>query len=211
MNSLITKLTSNLDHNTEAMDYLYRRGITDETIELFQIGFESNPSSKLCGRIVFPFFDIYGKIVGWSGRALSPALEPKYWNSPEIDKNALFGLYQSIDLLHANYPMGCVVVEGQLDAISLRQVGIPAIALFGKSMNDNQLFLLRRWTNKIVLFVDSDVDRKDTYALAHSIMYNDYFEHCHILHAEKYGGKDANELLINRGDEVLYSIFENLV
>jgi DNA primase len=96
-----------------ALDYLHQRGLTDETIKKFQIGYApygpvtaqglekkgfsleeraaAGDPTKFQDRIVFPVTDITGKIVGFTGRLLelpddpraASSRGPKYWNTPE--------------------------------------------------------------------------------------------------------------------------------
>ncbi len=104
-----------LQNNKEALEYLKARGLTDETIALFRLGYAPNEWRYLSGtasigdtlfleraglakktekgyydrfrgRIMFPLSDSSGRIVGFSGRMFPDTPEgPKYLNSPETE------------------------------------------------------------------------------------------------------------------------------
>jgi DNA primase len=97
----------------QAREYLHGRGLTDDSIKAFSIGYAPSQSvteallrragytaqeqhlagepKKFADRIVFPIGDITGRIVAFTGRLLvhpddppdSANRGPKYWNSPE--------------------------------------------------------------------------------------------------------------------------------
>lgn len=99
----------------EAKEYLTKRKITDEIIEMFEIGYapsnnillkafekmdfnkvsmyesgliiESNVGyDRFSNRIMFPLHDVNGRVVGFSGRIYQKSQnESKYMNSPESD------------------------------------------------------------------------------------------------------------------------------
>lgn len=99
----------------DAKEYLIKRKITDEIIDMFEIGYapsnnillkafekmnfnkvsmyesgliiESNVGyDRFSNRIMFPLHDVNGRVVGFSGRIYQPSQnESKYMNSPESD------------------------------------------------------------------------------------------------------------------------------
>lgn len=136
----------------EVVKYLVEeRGLTDEIIRRFRIGFASGYladhlinkckiSKKLCmeagvlrradggslreyfqGRIVLPFIR-HGRIVSLTGRALVDE-EKKYLNLP----GPLPGIYNEPALRHKEV----IVAEGIFDCLSAVQVGFNAVSLHG--------------------------------------------------------------------------------
>lgn len=112
-------------------------------------------------RLMFPLTDHRGNICGFAGRLLDPeAKEAKYVNTPETL------IYHKSDLL---YPLNLtkeeikkenqtLVVEGELDAISSYQVGVKnVVAIKGSALTENQVKLLKRFTENLVLALDTDV------------------------------------------------------
>jgi len=112
---------------------------------------------KFRGRIIFPFFESDGKIVGFTGRTVIDQ-EPKYLNSPETPvfnkSNYLYGLDKARTAIKKQ---GAVFVEGQVDVISAHQAGIKnVIATTGTALTTGQLNLLARYTKDVTLCFDSD-------------------------------------------------------
>ncbi len=111
-------------------------------------------------RVVFPFFDLNGNVVGFTGRLIEQREgSPKYSNTgdtPLFTKGKhIYGLYQakqSISRLGFAY-----LVEGQMDALSLHLVGVPnAFAGSGTAFTDEQIRTVARFTSDIVLAYDAD-------------------------------------------------------
>ncbi len=107
-------------------------------------------------RLMFPVIDVRGSVIGFSGRILGDG-EPKYLNSPDTvvfkkSKN-LFGLN-----LAKKSKLGMIVlVEGNIDVVSLHQAGIDcAVASLGTSLTPDQARLISRYTDNAVICYDSD-------------------------------------------------------
>jgi DNA primase len=111
------------------------------------------------GRIVFPIYDHRSKVIGFGGRILGEGV-PKYLNSPQtplFDKSSvLYGLDQA----KAGIRTGgeAVIVEGYMDVLMAHQHGINnVVAQMGTALTEAQLRLLKRFTQRFVLALDSDV------------------------------------------------------
>ncbi len=112
-------------------------------------------------RIMFPIFDIFGHIIGYSARVAPGGDESqaKYINTPETPlyhkSRALYGLF------HAKQAMKqagvTVVVEGNMDVIAMHQAGIAhTVAVSGTALTDEQLNLMKRYGKEVRLFFDMD-------------------------------------------------------
>lgn len=109
-------------------------------------------------RVIFPTFDKYGHVVGFSGR-LHEGEGPKYINTSESDvykkREILYGFNfarKSIALKKE-----CVLVEGNPDVIKLHSIGITnAVATGGTSLTKEHIEMLRSITRKVVYIPDSD-------------------------------------------------------
>lgn len=112
-------------------------------------------------RLMFPFFDVQGNIIGFSGRIITPKDGVgKYVNTGETPlftkgKN-IFGLYQARKSIIKH---GFVyLVEGQFDVISLHRSGVEnVIGGSGTALTNEQINLILRFTDSIVMVYDSDV------------------------------------------------------
>ena len=111
-------------------------------------------------RLMFPFFDRSGRIIGFTGRILtSDKDKPKYINTKETEafsKNKfLYGLYQSKrDIMRENE---CFLVEGQTDTISMFLAGIKnSVAGSGTALSDTQVKMISSLTTCLTLVYDDD-------------------------------------------------------
>ena len=183
-----------------AMSYLRQRGLREDIIRKFQMGYSPEKAAlwdvakkkgfqekyllndsqnapyigtgvcgksengrlydRFRGRVMFPFLSISGKVVGFSGRLMVKNDKVgKYVNSPTSliyeKHNELFGLYQAKQAISKNN--SCYLVEGQMDVIQLVQSGIEnVVASGGTSLTINQIRLIHRFTENIVLLYDGD-------------------------------------------------------
>lgn len=142
--------------------YMYKRGLTDEVIELFDIGYDD--TSKC---ITFPIRDIKGNCLFVARRSVNT----KFFNYPEGVKKPLYGLYEyfqyrsSLAEKFRLHPKGwsfldCVstiiVCESMLDALSFWTIDKPAVALNGLG-NELQFKQLRELPcRQIILATDMD-------------------------------------------------------
>lgn len=111
-------------------------------------------------RLIFPIYNDYDDVVGFSGRSLDPdAKTAKYLNSPEtivFDKGKLlFGLNK------AKRPIGqakqAILCEGQIDLIAASEEGIENIvAPLGTAFTPEHARMLRRYTEVVVICYDGD-------------------------------------------------------
>lgn len=124
------------------------------------------------GRVIFPLFDISGRVAGFSGRVLPGAKddpyfaeasrgeEAKYINSPETTiyhkSRMLFGLTVARNEIKKKKRV--VIVEGELDMISSFAAGISeTVAIKGSALTDEMMAILSRLTPNFILALDSDV------------------------------------------------------
>ncbi|MCD5398049.1 DNA primase [candidate division NPL-UPA2 bacterium] len=109
-------------------------------------------------RIIFPIFNVTGKIVGFGGRVLDDS-SPKYMNSPETSlyhkSDNLYGL--NLTKEHILREGKVIVVEGYLDAITPYQKGMRnVVASLGTALSRGHLRRLRRYAREVIIVYDSD-------------------------------------------------------
>ena len=169
-----------LNQNVLAMNYLVTRGVTAESISKFRIGLvppNEQPEWKR-NRLVFGITDINYKpekanTIAMGYRCLMGAIEApdkmeyfpncnkdaKYMNDAESKifkkSRVLYGLNYAIKPIRR---MGfAIVVEGYLDVVIMHQSGFEnTVAPMGTSFTDEQMDLLKRYTNQLMFFMDSD-------------------------------------------------------
>jgi DNA primase len=110
-------------------------------------------------RLLFPIFNLQGRICGFGGRTLDPEATPKYLNSPETAVFSKGGLLYALEKAREEiHRAGCVIiVEGYFDVIAAHQAGIKnVVATLGTALTDSHLGLVKRFTQKIKLIFDPD-------------------------------------------------------
>ena len=115
---------------------------------------------RFWGRVMFPVHTVSGKVVAFGGRLLNTNPKAgKYINSPESEiyhkSNHLYGIYFAKQAIIQKDC--CIMVEGYLDVISLHQSGIKnVVAASGTSLTIEQIRLVHRFTNNMLLLYDGD-------------------------------------------------------
>lgn len=111
-------------------------------------------------RVMFPFYDVSGKVVAFSGRIVTPNDNAgKYVNTGETPifrkGQHIFGLYQA---KRAIAKEGFTyLVEGQFDVITLHKYGVEnVIGGSGTAFTDDQVRLIMRFTQSVVMIYDAD-------------------------------------------------------
>ncbi|QIT36104.1 DNA primase [Wolbachia endosymbiont of Brugia pahangi] len=139
-------------------EYLNSLGIEDKI--LIDVGLiNKNSRDYFCNRLIFPIYNIAGKVIGFGGRALSFKQQPKYLNSPESQlfkkRENLYGLNFALSEIHKKQHV--FVVEGYMDVIALHQTGISNIvAPLGTAISAEQIKSLWKFAKEISICMDGD-------------------------------------------------------
>ena len=127
---------------------------------LFATNAQNEIFCKFAGRVIFPIFDITGRIAGFGGRVTEKQKSsgrPKYINSAEsliYDKGSmLYGMNFALKTKR-DYMIIC---EGYMDVISLHEAGFDcAVAPLGTAFTDDQAEIIRSTGKRIILMQDTD-------------------------------------------------------
>ena len=179
---------NNLNSNIgkTAKKYLLNRKIDDETIKEFEIGLSLEKKDDLTklltskdynlvtlnriglssddhdiynDRIMFPLYDIMGRIVGFSGRIYKENGQNKYLNTKETEifKKGELLYHYHIAKEECRMKKSVIVMEGFMDVIRASTIGIKnTIALMGTALTKEQINLIKRLSNNIILCLDGD-------------------------------------------------------
>lgn len=184
------QFSANLSENTQALAYLKERkldaaidafkigyagtgndlkqkahqaGYSDEVLLLAGLLKKNNQGhlyDAFSRRIMFPFFDRSGRVIGFTGRLINAEKDkPKYLNSPETEvfkkSRFLYGLYQSKkEIMKAGE---CLLVEGQTDLISWHLAGIKnVVAGSGTALSEDQVKMILSLTTCLTIVYDGD-------------------------------------------------------
>lgn len=125
------------------------RWFTEETVTAFDLGYDPMKNAA-----TIPARNIDGQLVGVIFRYLDPDIELRYRYPKGFNRASnMFGSW----LVERDSSDRAVIVEGSVDAVSVWQAGIPALAQYGSSISPMQVRLLRRLgVGQVVLFYDND-------------------------------------------------------
>lgn len=179
-----------LAYNTLAREYCESRKLTKEVQELFQIGYapsaaaqfghfrvssmpanflERNgiayPDTQYCkfvDRIMFPFHDLRGHVVGMTGRVFGENVDTSvrkyvHTQNTSVYQKALYlyGLYQALPFIKQSGSV--VIVEGNVDVLSLVGRGIRnVVGCSGTAFGEQYLHMLSTVADRFLFWFDND-------------------------------------------------------
>ena len=148
-------------------------------------------------RLMFPICDARGRVIAFGGRVLDDS-KPKYINSPEnvvySKGRHLFGL----NVAKKGDTKKLLIVEGYMDVISLHQRGITnVVAPLGTALTEQQVWLLRKNSEQIILSFDSDDAGIKAKLRAIDILQN---MGCDLRVIQLEGAKDPDEYILKYGN-----------
>ncbi len=133
----------------------------DELIEMAGLAIRGQRGlyDRFRNRAIFPILSDRGRVVAFGARALDPADEPKYLNSPEgpayQKSRTLYGLSWAKEEIRKTGR--CIVMEGYLDVARCIEAGLTsAVAPCGTALTSQQARLLKRLAPRAVLCFDGD-------------------------------------------------------
>lgn len=233
LSNKIYQLNLNTNKAVTAREYLKKRGIDDNTIKEFGIGLaliKGNIAEALIkkgfdesdiiksgladknnyglndlyrNRIMFPLWDLKGKVVGFSGRIFNDENAPKYINSRETE------IFKKGELLY-NYHRArnecrrkneVIIMEGFMDVICAYTHGITnVVAAMGTAITSANAHLISRMAKNIILCFDGDdAGILAANACTNELLKLDVFPSIVVL--DKTKGKDPDEYIRNNGIE----------
>ena len=128
---------------------------------LNSIGLAVDDHDTFMERIMFPLHDPYGKTVGFSGRIYKTEDKSmgKYVNTKETiifkKGSCLYHYHIAKDICRTT--KNVIVMEGFMDVIRASTIGIRnTVALMGTALTDEQIKLIKRLSNNVILCLDGD-------------------------------------------------------
>ena len=110
-------------------------------------------------RLMFPIADAQGRVIAFGGRALRDDQNAKYVNSPETQiykkSSILYNLHRAKPSMRKLNRV--VLAEGYMDVIGIARAGTTDIvATCGTALTPQQVRILRRLVDKVIVNFDSD-------------------------------------------------------
>lgn len=141
----LNKLSSDRISSAEACNYFISRGINNESMDYFDLGY-----SKNMNMVTVPVHSPDGKPIGIVGRSIEGK---SFKNSTNLPKSkTLFNIHRAKKIGDH-----VIVVESSFDAIRVHQAGFPnVVATLGGFLSTEQHNLLNRHFNKIIIMTDAD-------------------------------------------------------
>ncbi len=174
------------EQGSVGLNYLRKRGLSDDTINRFGLGYSSQTSNglykylkgqgydddllketglftyergvndKFWNRVMFPIMDINNKVIGFGGRVMGDA-KPKYLNSPETKLFDKSKNLYGLNVARTSRKPNLIICEGYMDVIALHQAGFnQAVASLGTALTPGQARLMKRYTDNVLITYDSD-------------------------------------------------------
>ncbi len=224
-----------------ALDYIKKRGFSDEMIKKYRIGYapkNSVISSKFANinkdkllatglvrvgnyglydffrdKLMFPIFNAHGQVVAFSGRSLDGS-EPKYINTTDTE---LFHKRQTI--FGFNFARDAIhrqnrsiIVEGQIDAIQMQNHGFPeTVAPLGTALTEDHVAILCKSNRNITFCFDGDTAGQKAAVRACVLVLPFLRDNSDVRFAFVSGGKDPDEILKNQGESAMRKIIDDSI
>jgi DNA primase len=194
----LDRLHSDLAKSKNARDYLQSRGINEESMKHFKLGYSN--SMKM---VVTPVHSPDGLLIGLVGRSIEGK---SFKNSTNLPKSkTLFNIHRAKKIGDH-----VIIVESNFDAIRIHQAGFPnVVATLGGFLSTEQHHILNRHFNKITIMTDADeAGRQLGKNIANKLKFKEVlwasFEYGKIY---PHGAKDAGDLT----DEEIKACIKNSV
>ena len=179
----------NTPKGKEAKEYLKKRNINEDIVKEFQIGLSLTDNNILANiltkkfkekdilktgligksdygyydlfrdRIMFPLYDLKGKVIAYSGRIYNKKDNSKYFNTRETEifkkGELLYNYHRAKDIARRKNQI--IIMEGFMDVIRAHSVNIKnVIATMGTAVTSTQANLIKRMAKEIILCFDGD-------------------------------------------------------
>ncbi|MDD6728908.1 MAG: DNA primase [Eubacteriales bacterium] len=170
-----------------------------------KIGKNNNYYDTFKNRVMTPIIDVRGNVIAFGGRVLDDS-KPKYVNTSDTlvykKTNELFGLNFAKDS-----GSDCLILcEGYMDVIAMHQAGFTnAVAGCGTALTPEQVRLISRYTNEVILAYDADEAGQKAVSKAVNLFKQTDIK---IKIPAFSGGKDPDEIIKKMGRDKFKGMLE---
>jgi DNA primase len=170
---LVENLHKSIYRNKDALDYLHSRYITDDDIIKYKLGYskvvsvvedkhedrerflkENARGRKFEGKIVFPLYDVMGRVIGIAGRSIQAKEFKNFITNEGKFTGFFFGLYQALPYIYKENK--AYIVEGYFDCMAVAKVFPNTVAAMTAGLSEEQHRYLNMFCDSIVTVFDSD-------------------------------------------------------
>jgi hypothetical protein len=181
----------------EALNYLLERGLSEEIIQKYHIGFCSD--GKYSGRIIIPSFDMFRDLNYFIGRDYTGNNKLKYYNHTNQKQDIIFNEY------FINWDASLFLVEGVFDHI----VTYNSIPILGKTISKKLIVNIQK-NLKGNLYIALDGDALDSaIALKKQLDFGNIKDKVYLVVLPK--DEDLSSLYQKNGAENYYNLLRNYI
>ena len=164
-------------------------------------------------RLTIPVINTFNQVIAFTGRVLKPTSDKigKYKNTQEtkiyLKKKTLFNVNNLKKLRTDKQIPFVIMVEGNLDVVSLHQAGFKNVACsMGTSLTLDQAKVLKRFTDVVYVCFDGDNAGKDATLRSLDIFASEEFE---IRVVPLPDGKDPDDVIREGGKDAYQKLLDN--
>lgn len=170
-----------------------------------KVGRNNNYYDTFKNRVMTPIIDVRGNVIAFGGRVLDDS-KPKYVNTSDTlvykKTNELFALNIAKD----SGKDTLILCEGYMDVISMHQAGFNnAVAGCGTALTSEQVRLISRYANEVILAYDADEAGQKAVHKAMGLFKNTDVK---IRVPRFTGGKDPDEIIKKLGRDKFKGMLE---
>ncbi len=207
---------SELKRMNNVKAYVKSRGISKESVIKYQLGYASSRpkiGNRFHDRLIFPIHFPFGEPAGWTSRTLinAPAKYVNVKESAEFQKGRLLYMYHLAK--KAIIKTGAaILVEGQMDAIILRQFGLlNTVASSGVAFKPAAARVLSRYAKKVYVVFDADDAGKKAKLKAQKYLEEIYPEEAKIqvVIVDLPEGEDPASFMLKYGKDAFISLLRS--
>ena len=194
-------------------NFLHRKGYQDKDIIEANMArlTEKGISDVFYDRLMIPVHDREGHPIAFTARTLDPNNPSKYINTTDTPlfkkSDVLFNYHRAYETARREKFM--ILAEGPMDVMAFDRAGMAnAVCSMGTSCTRNQLSLLRRITNRLVMGFDGDKAGQDAIFKVGTLAQGLGFE---VLVLNNNTDKDPDEIINSSGPDVLKGMVTNAI
>ena len=203
------KIGLSLDKNDHLTKLLVSKGYNLNVLN--DIGLSNQDKDVYMNRIMFPLYDLNGRVVGFSGRRYDGIKENKYMNTKGTKifqkGETLYNYHLAREFVRSKNQV--IVMEGFMAVIRSKEAGIKnAVGLMGTAMTKEQAALIKRLSDHVILSFDGDEPGRKACLDNGSELEK---LGCQVSVVELDHGLDPDDYILKYGKEAFQNLVNNAI
>ncbi len=203
------KIGLSLDKNNHLTQLLISKGYDLNTLNA--IGLTNYDKDVYTNRIMFPLYDLNGRVVAFSGRRYDGIKENKYVNTKGTEifqkGETLYNYHLAREFVRSKNQV--IVMEGFMAVIRTKEAGIEnVVGLMGTAMTKEQANLIKRLSEHVILCLDGDEPGRKA-----CLDNGNELEKlgCQVSIVELDNGLDPDDYILKYGSESFQNLINNSI